>query len=123
MAFVERATLSRSSSDGNEDRELVGADALVQSPRFNWLVSDKIPGAPHPDRQDGFFAVALFLRAHGIRGVITVCERPLAPSSAELGFLYLFVETPDFRRPADLPQILAFVAAQTGISPCAPIFS
>jgi hypothetical protein len=81
----------------------------IEYPRFRWLVPGKIAGAPHPDLYDGLPALIPFLRKSHVGCIISVCDRPLEPSPEVLGFSYLFVETPDFRPPPDLPRILAFM--------------
>ena len=83
-------------------------DELVY-PRFNWLVPDRIAGAPHPDLHGGLTALAGFLRERGVGGIVTLYDRPLEPDPESLGFHYLFVETADFRPPPDLPRILGFI--------------
>jgi atypical dual specificity phosphatase len=88
------------------------AEAEAPYPRFRWLVPDRLAGAPHPDLYDGLTAVAPFLRAQGVGAIVTLYDTPLAPDPASLGFRSLFVETPDFRPPPDLPRILAFIDAE-----------
>jgi Polymorphic toxin system, DSP-PTPase phosphatase len=90
----------------------------MEYPRFKWLVPGKIAGAPHPDLFDGLAAVAPFLRSQGIAAIVTLFDRPLQPNPESLGFRSLFVDTPNFRPPPDLPRILAFmedVLAQGGV--------
>lgn len=53
-----------------------------------------------------------FLRAQGVGAIITLFEKPLEPNPVELGFQYLFVETPNFRPPPDLGIVLSFIEAQ-----------
>lgn len=72
----------------------------------------ELGGAPHPDLSDGLAAVTPFLRNQGIGTIVTLYDKPLAPSPEEFGFRSLFVETPDFRPPLDLDQVIAFIAAQ-----------
>ena len=95
----------------HEDESL-SAGEILEYPRFKWLVPGRIAGAPHPDLSGGLVAVAPFLRAQGIGAIITLFEKPLEPNPAELGFQYLFVETPNFRPPSDLGSVLAFIETQ-----------
>ena len=90
----------------------MSASASLEYPRFKWLVPGKIAGAPHPDLSGGLVATAPFLRAQGVGAIITLFEKPLKPNPVELGFQYLFVETPNFRPPPDLGNVLAFIEAQ-----------
>jgi atypical dual specificity phosphatase len=90
----------------------VSADTTIAYPRFKWLVTNKVAGAPHPDLFGGLPVVASFLREQGIGSIVTLCERPLEPNAQSLGFKYLFAETPDFRPPSDFLPILAFMEAQ-----------
>ena len=90
----------------------MSADTSIEYPRFKWLVAGQIAGAPHPDLSGGLHTVASFLREQRIGGIVTLFERPLEPNVESLGFDYLFVETPDFRPPSDLPRIFAFMDMQ-----------
>jgi atypical dual specificity phosphatase len=82
--------------------------------RFKWLVEGKIAGGPHPDLSHGLEAVAPFLRRQGIGAIVTLYDRSFEPDPKEIGFQYLFVETPNYRPPPDLRQIVAFIDAQLG---------
>ena len=93
-------------------RQALSADEILEYPRFKWLVPGRIAGAPHPDLSGGLAAMTPFLRAQGVGAIITLFEKPLEPNPAELGFRYLFVETPNFRPPPDLGIVLAFIEAQ-----------
>jgi atypical dual specificity phosphatase len=86
--------------------------AAIEYPRFGWLIPGRVAGAPHPDLYDGLGALAPFLRNQRIGAIVTLYQEPLAPSAETFGFSSLYVETPDFRPPPDLPRILAFVAEQ-----------
>ena len=77
--------------------------------RFRWLVPSVIAGAPHPDLDGGLREVADFLREAGVRTIVTVDERPITPDPAELGFGYLFVETANYRPPADLGRLVSTI--------------
>jgi len=90
----------------------LSVDATIDYPRFNWLVRGKLAGAPHPDLYEGLVAVAPFLRERGVGAIVTLFDRPLEPNAEELGFQYLFIQTPDFRPPPDLSRIVAFIGAQ-----------
>ena len=92
----------------------MSAGAAIGYPRFNWLEDGKVAGAPHPDLNEGLRAVAPFLRSQGIGGILTLFDKPLEPNPEELGFQYLFVLTPDFRPPPNLPRIVTFIEAQVG---------
>lgn len=92
----------------------MSAGPAIEYPRFNWLEDSKVAGAPHPDLNGGLRAVAPFLRGQGISGILTLFDRPLEPNPEELGFQYLFVPTPDFRPPPNLPRIITFIEAQVG---------
>jgi atypical dual specificity phosphatase len=85
---------------------------ILEYQRFKWLVPGRIAGAPHPDLSGGLVATAPFLRAQGVGAIITLFEKPLEPNPTELGFQYLFVETPNFRPPPDLGIVLAFIETQ-----------
>lgn len=85
---------------------------IVEYARFKWLIPGQLAGAPHPDLSDGLAAVAPFLRAQGVGTIVTLYDKPLAPSPEEFGFRSLFVETPDFRPPPDLDQVIAFISSQ-----------
>jgi atypical dual specificity phosphatase len=87
-------------------------EAAIEYPRFNWLVRGKLAGAPHPDLYQGLATVAPFLRGQGIGGIVTLFDSPLQPNAEDLGFRYLFVQTPEFRPPPDLPGIVSFIDAQ-----------
>jgi atypical dual specificity phosphatase len=89
----------------------VKGDDTIEYLRFKWLEHGKIAGAPHPDLCDGLRAVAPFLRSQGIGAIVTLFDKAL-PDAEELGFPYLFVETPDFQPPPDLRPILAFIRTQ-----------
>src|SRR5215468_7781077 len=93
-------------------RNPLSVDATIDYPRFNWLVRGKLAGAPHPDLYEGLVAVAPFLRERGVGAIVTLFDRPLEPNAEELGFQYLFIQTPDFRPPPDLSRIVAFIGAQ-----------
>jgi atypical dual specificity phosphatase len=82
---------------------------LTDYNRFRWLVPGVIAGAPHPDLDGGLPRVADFLREAGVRTIVTVAERPITPDPAELGFGYLFVETPNYRPPNDLARLVAAI--------------
>jgi atypical dual specificity phosphatase len=56
--------------------------------------------------------MASFLHAQGVGAIITLFEKPLEPNPTELGFQYLFVETPNFLPPLDLGIVLAFIETQ-----------
>lgn len=112
MSESGKQGFSTASLDGMNGSESLSADLIIEYPRFNWLVPGKIAGAPHPDLYDGLPAVAAFLRAQGVGGIVTLFDKPLEPNAEELGFHYLFVETPDFSPPPDLARILAFVDAR-----------
>ncbi len=85
----------------------------TQYQRFKWLAPGKLAGGPHPDLFDGLANVAPFLRNQGIGAILTVCDKPIAPDPEELGFRYLFVETPNFRPPPDLPALLQFILEES----------
>jgi atypical dual specificity phosphatase len=97
---------------GIQMEPILNVDATIEYLRFKWLVHGKIAGAPHPDLCDGLPAVAPFLRGQGIGAIVTLLDKVLEPAAEELGFHYLFVETPDFQPPPDLRRILAFIRAQ-----------
>jgi len=90
----------------------LSVDEAVEYPRFTWLVPGKLAGAPHPDLYQGVPALAPFLRGQGIGGIVTLLDKPLEPSPEELGFRYLFVQTPDREPPPELSKILFFIDAQ-----------
>ena len=90
----------------------MSAGPAIEYPRFNWLEDTKAAGAPHPDLYEGLRAVAPFLRGQGIGGIVTLFDKPLEPNPEELGFQYLFVLTPDFQPPHNLPEIIAFLETQ-----------
>ena len=90
----------------------MSAGTATEYPRFNWLEYSKVAGAPHPDLNGGLRAVTPFLRGQGIGGIVTLFDKPLEPNPEELGFQYLFVLTPDYQPPRDLPRIIAFIEAQ-----------
>lgn len=108
-----RAASTRPAGTRNA-RDPSSVDATIEYPRFNWLVRGKLAGAPHPDLYQGLPAVAPFLRGQGIGGIVTLFDEPLTPNAEELGFRYLFIQTPDFRPPPDLSGILSFIEAQLG---------
>lgn len=80
--------------------------------RFQWLVPGKLAGGPHPDIFDGLPSAAPFLRSQGIGSIVTLYDSPLAPPPEDFGFQHLFVETPNFRPPPDLPLVLDFIASE-----------
>jgi protein-tyrosine phosphatase len=92
--------------------EPLSAGEILEYPRFKWLVPRRIAGAPHPDLSGGLVAMVPFLRAQGVGAIVTLLDKPLEPNPAELGFQYLFVETPNFRPPPDLGIVLTFMEAQ-----------
>jgi len=94
--------------DATEDKQPV-----EDYPRFKWLVPGIIAGAPHPDLTRGIAGAAPFLRAQGIGAIVTLMDKPLEPNPEGLGFQYLFVETANYRPPANLQSILAFIDRQT----------
>jgi atypical dual specificity phosphatase len=97
----------------------MGTDAIENRrpvedyPRFKWLVPGIIAGAPHPDLSRGIAGAAPLLRAQGIGAIVTLMDKPLEPNPEGLGFQYLFVETANYRPPANLQPILAFIDRQT----------
>ena len=97
---------------GMNGGEPLSAGEILEYSRFKWLVPRRIAGAPHPDLSGGLVAMAPFLRAQGVGAIITLFEKPLEPNPAEIGFQYLFVETPNFRPPPDLGIVLAFIETQ-----------
>jgi atypical dual specificity phosphatase len=96
----------------DEWRQALSAGEVLEYPRFKWLVPGKIAGAPHPDLSGGLVAMAPFLHVQGVGAIITLFEKPLEPNPVELGFQYLFVETPNFRPPTDLGIVLSFIETQ-----------
>lgn len=81
--------------------------------RFKWLIPGVLAGGTHPDLSDGLLKVAPFLHAQGVGGIVTLYEEPLHPNPEELGFRYLFVETPNFQPPAELNKILCFIGEES----------
>ena len=67
----------------------MSAGGAIEYPRFNWIEDC-------------------------IGGIVTLFDKPLEPNPEELGFQYLFVPTPDFRPPPNLPRIVTFIEAQVG---------
>ena len=53
-----------------------------------------------------------FLRAQGVGAIITLFGKSIELTPVELGFQYLFVETPRFRPLSDLEPVLAFIDTQ-----------
>lgn len=112
---VTEATLCKpplEPADAGSTRDSSSVDATSEYPRFNWLSRGKLAGAPHPDLYQGLPSVAPFLRGQGIGAIVTLFTEPLEPDPEELGFRYLFSQTPDFRPPPDLSGILSFIEAQ-----------
>ena len=85
-------------------------DALY--PRFKWLVPGKLAGAPHPELYGGLSALAPILLQQGVGAIVTLSDQALEPDPERLGFHYLFVQTPDFRPPPNLQEVLSFIEAQ-----------
>ena len=78
-------------------------------PRFRWVLANKLAGAPHPAKVGGLARVVDFLREQGIGAIVNVHDKRLRPNPSRLGFRTLWVSTPYFRPPPDLPRIIEFI--------------